>query len=772
VAVTTVAMDITKEMEAATALEEEEERYRTLADATFEGIAIHDQGTILDVNSNITKISGYTREDLIGKNMFELLYPESIETARRNAQSDFAEPYEIFAKAKDGHRLELEAIGKQIPYKGRTVRVVSLRDVGERNRHQEALRRSEEMYRLVAENLHDVVWTMDLDLKYTYISPSVQHQRGFSPEEVMGQSLPDVMTPGSLEKVNKAVEDVLMPILAGDLNPKTSVTLDLDMYRKDGTTFLAEMSISMLLDDEDRPMGILGVTRDISERKVAEAAVVESEEKYRLLAENVEDIIFVLGQDLTFSYVSPSLEKLTGYTVEELEVMGWQDLLTPTSLEETMERIAEDVLGITEGGHATESSILIEAEVIKKSGGTVWTEVNVTSIPDDEGNIVKMMGVARDITERKRAESAIRESEGRYRLLAENVVDVIFVLGTDLTFSYISPSFTRLTGYTANELMEMGWQDMLTPSSLERSTEMIAENLIESMDSGTFSERSTILEMEVITKQGDLIWTEINLSLLKDPQGELRGILGVARDVTERKRTHEQFMEEKKRAELYLDLFGHDIRNINQGIMSYLELMLMRPSNDPTDEDYIKSVLEQATRINDLVAKVQRLTQLRTRGVETHDVDAQKIIHGAMDYVVAKYPNRTIEINTNEACSNHHVVGSNLLHDVFTSILDNAVRFNRNEPCVIDIGCDLSEDGRSMRFSFDDRGPGIPDAMKDRVFKRLDQPDVGVKGSGLGLTVVGEIIKRLSGRVWVEDRVPGVMSQGSRMVVELRLPDE
>ena len=110
-----------------------------------------------------------------------------------------------------------------------------------------------------------------------------------------------------------------------------------------------------------------------------------------------------------------------------------------------------------------------------------------------------------------------------------------------------------------------------------------------------------------------------------------------------------------------------------------------------------------------------------------------------------------------------------MLTDVFTSILDNAVRFNRNETVEVDITCHMTDDGNSIRFVFEDRGPGIADDTKDKVFRRLEQPEGGIKGSGLGLTVVWEIMRQLEGRVWVEDRVYGDPSQGSRFVVELPL---
>ncbi|UCC93242.1 MAG: PAS domain S-box protein [Thermoplasmata archaeon] len=634
VAVTNIARDITEETRTAEALQESEERYRRLADSSFEGIVIHRDGEILDVNKAVEDISGYTRTDLVGQNFYQLLEPGSKEKVSKVINSGAETPYKIQARAKDGSILELEVLGKEVPFEGTTVRVASVRDIKERLESEAALRASEERYRLLAHNVHDVIWTMDLDLKYTFISPSVEEQRGFTPDEVMEQTIEEVMTPKSYEKVMRMVEEVLLPILAGEADPHTSVTLDLEMYRKDGTTIMTEMSISGILDEDGVPTGIMGVTRDVTERMAAEEAIDQSESRYRLLAENVEDIIFVLGNDLTFNYISPSFTRLTGFSVEELIDMGWEGLFAPEALEAIMEAVMEDAFGIMEDGReATRESVMVEAQLSRKDGSQVWVEVNVSAINDEAGNV--------------------------------------------------------------------------------------------------------------------------------------KELLGVARDITDRKATQDRFIEEKKRAELYLDLFGHDIRNINQGIMSYLELMLMRPGVTAEEADYVKAVLEQATRINDLVAKVQRLTQLRSHRIQVEDVDAQPLIMAAIDYVQAKYPDRAIQVNTTSSCSVHRVLGSRMLTDVFTSIMDNAIRFNRREKVEVDVSCHLTDDQGSIQFIFEDRGPGISDEMKDKVFRRLELPEGGIRGSGLGLTVVWEIIRQLGGRIWVEDRVYGDPTQGSRFVVEL-----
>ena len=481
------------------------------------------------------------------------------------------------------------------------------------------------------------------------------------------------------------------------------------------------------------------------EERRGEDLSLETDDLYRTLADATFEGILLSDNGIIIE-ANEAMAEIGGYSREELRGRSFIDLILPEDRERVLEAVkaSSDVPYLVRG--------------MRKDGTVVAVEVRGKILPF-RGQTIRVSAV-RDISRQRRQEEALKQSEERYRLLAENVDDIIFTIDNELNFSYLSPSVERATGFTIAETKAMGWQEFLAPSSLEHVMEMLAEDVLGITGVDEHSNRS------ISRKDGGTLWNEIVVTAVKGQDGEVQHLLGVARDITERRRAHEQFLEEKKRSELYLDLFGHDIRNINQGIMSYLELILMNPNTSPQDVEYIKSVLEGATRINDLVAKVQRLTQLRTADVQVEDVEARVMLRGGVDFVTAKYPDRNVIVNVDPVCNEQIIRGSNLLHDVFKSILDNAARFDRHDQVVIDITCEPSDDDLSVRFRFGDRGPGIPDEMKDHVFRRLDLGE-GIRGSGLGLTVVWEIVKRLEGRVWVEDRVEGEHTKGSTFVVEL-----
>ena len=155
-------------------------------------------------------------------------------------------------------------------------------DITERRKTEDALRESEERYRLIAENTADTITVMDLDLRLTYISPSVLKHRGYTAEEAMGQSLEQIITPASLQAVSRLLDEQTALEASGGADPSRSMSIELEEYCKDGSTIWVEAVVSFLKDDALRPTGILAVTRDITKRKRADLRLVESEQKYRI----------------------------------------------------------------------------------------------------------------------------------------------------------------------------------------------------------------------------------------------------------------------------------------------------------------------------------------------------------------------------------------------------------------------------------------------------------------------------------------------------------
>jgi PAS domain S-box-containing protein len=399
--------DISERKRAEEALRESEQRFRTLSDAAFEGIAIHDKGKIVDANQTYAEMFGYQPSEIIGMHALDFAAPESRDLVWQAILSGREEPLEAIGLRKDGSTFVGEILGKAIPYQGRMVTMAAIRDITERKRAEEALRESEKRYRLIAENATDVIWTMDTNLRMTYVSPSIARLRGYTVEEAMGQTVKEMLTPASLQVVKKAIakERLIEQMEAKD--PARSPTLELEQNRKDGSTVWTEIKVAFLRGEHGQVVGILGIGRDISERKQAEEALRESEKHYRLLAENATDVIWTMDTNLRFTYVSPSVTRLRGYTVQEVMGQTVKEMLTPASLQVVKKAIAAEETIEESKEKDLSRSPTVEVEQTCKDGSTVWTEVKFAILRDPDGQAIGSLGISRDITERKRAEEAL-----------------------------------------------------------------------------------------------------------------------------------------------------------------------------------------------------------------------------------------------------------------------------------------------------------------------------------------------------------------------------
>ncbi len=290
-----------------------------------------------------------------------------------------------------------------------------MRASAELKRAKEALQRSEERFKLLAENVVDVIWMMDLDLRYTYLSPSITKLRGWSVEEATAQPLPETVVPASLELVKGVLAEELA--LERQEGPTRRVrTLELELIRKDGSTVWAEIQMSFLHNKAGEPTGIIGVTRDITERLRAQAIVRESEEQFRALSAAAQDAIITMDNEKRVTFWSEAAERMFGPTIKEALGKNVHDLLAPAfdgaKLAEAFTRWRETGLDATLGR-------TVELVAHRKDGSEFPVEISLSSTQiKGRWNAI---GIVRDITRRRRAEEEARRSNDRLQALVKKL---------------------------------------------------------------------------------------------------------------------------------------------------------------------------------------------------------------------------------------------------------------------------------------------------------------------------------------------------------------
>ncbi|WP_022663390.1 PAS domain-containing hybrid sensor histidine kinase/response regulator [Paucidesulfovibrio longus] len=257
-------------------LRESEEKHHALASATFEAIFISENGICVETNEAASEMFGYSYEEIIGIFGTEVISEDTRHIVLRNMLSGYEEPYEAVGVRKDGTHFPAQFQGRMFRYKGRPARVTAVRDLTEQKRAERELAESEHKYRLLAENVEDVIFRTDAEFRFNYVSPSVRALLGMEPDEVLAQSLDQTLTPESQGRVAEARERRRLAEAAGDHNLVNRI--ELEMCRKDGSTVWVEVISKGLRDAQGRNLGLVGLARNIAERKQMERQLVAAKE--------------------------------------------------------------------------------------------------------------------------------------------------------------------------------------------------------------------------------------------------------------------------------------------------------------------------------------------------------------------------------------------------------------------------------------------------------------------------------------------------------------
>jgi len=550
------------------ALKESEEKYHALFSEAGDGIALFDleTGQLLDCNPEYERQTGRKLKQLKKMRVWELRPPQMVQAARvkfleakQKGTCSFAElPF----MKPDGEIVHIEVRAGVVSVRGKRYLQGISRDVTERKKAEEALRESEARYRLLADNVTDVIWTMDMNLQFTYISPSVTRQRGYSVEEAMALGAEGTLTPESLDRATNLVLSGLSED-AKQRYPSRSWTVELELYCKDGSTIWTEMEATFLRGADGKPTEILGVSRDITERRKAQQALQRSEARFRGLVETGAAGIASVNVKGDLTYLNQTMCDMAGYPLEELLGKPFMQFLHPDDVENVVRLFTDAVAG-------ARTQPLLEFRLMHKDGHAVWCYTSPTALEYGSDELY-FVAIITDVTERKLAEDMLRKSEENYRLLAENVTDVIWTMDMDFRFTFISPSVMRLRGLTVEEAMAERLEDIFPPSSLQALVEGFKEGIVAEAMGQRDPSRSWTVKLEECHKDGSLIWVEIRAGLLRDQDGQPVGLVGVTRDITERKLAEDRLRESEQRFRLASQIANDQVyeRDARTGVATF-----------------------------------------------------------------------------------------------------------------------------------------------------------------------------------------------------------
>jgi PAS domain S-box-containing protein len=544
-----------------------------------------------------------------------------------------------------------------------------------------------------------------------------------------------------------------------------------------------------IFDREGKIKNYVMMHEDITARKKAEQKLSESEEKFRSLVEMTSDWIWEVDGNSVFTYVSPTVKDILGYEPEEVIGKTPFDLM---SLDEAkrVQKIFETIV------ESDKSFKTFDNTNLHKNGTLIVLETSGVPIFNENGQFLGYRGINRDITERKKAEKKLKESEKMYRNLFNSTPYAIWLVdlqGKILDCNEPMDKFMSIFKYT--DLIGKSFREVLRMFAREGDPRF--ENLEKLM-----KDKFKILlkkghlkpmEFEVYRGDGKTFWISLESSFVKI--GKKRLIQTFIKDITEKKlaeieledlrkdletrvkeRTIKLENSEKKyrkaynRANCFKGLFTHDISNMFHTIGNTIDLCdtLLKQGVKTNDIlEYFDLIVQQITRGKKLINNIRNLSEIEESEMPLIPTEVFDKLRNAIQFVKVNFHKREIIFNIVSDLNEVYVLTNDLLLDVFENILINSVIYNKNKPIKIEIKISrfIEKEKAYIKLEFTDNGIGITDNRKNLIFIENYKKRIGSKGMGLGLSLVAKLLDLCDGKIWVEDRIRGDPTQGSKFII-------
>jgi len=526
--------------------------------------------------------------------------------------------------------------------------------------------------------------------------------------------------------------------------------------RKDGSRFWANVVITALHGDDGQLIGFAKVTRDLSERRQNEQQLRESEERFRLLVENVHDYaIFMLDPQGRVMSWNEGARRINGYDVSEIVGRSFSLFYPPEAI--ARDWPAHELREAARTGHFED-----EGWRVRKNGARFWANVVITALRGVDGELRGFSKIMRDLSERRQQEDKLRRSEERFRLLLEGIEDyAIFMLDPVGRVTSWNTGAQRMMSYTEEEILGQSFERFYPPE------DAAAGRPAEDLRGAMLNRRSEDLGWR-LRKDGERFWAETVLTAMHDEEGRLRGFAQVTRDMTERKRM-ESLEQQGRRLTEFLAMLAHELRNPLAPIANAVTIMGAHRDLPPQvswARDVIERQAGQLTRLVDDLLDVSRITRGKLR-MKGEAMDLNVAVHRAVEAGRPLIDGRRQSLELDLAEERLPVHGDmTRITQVIVNLLNNAAKYT---PEGGRVQVESARDGEECVVRVRDNGMGIPPYLLDRVFDLFAQGertlDRSEGGLGIGLTLARRIVALHGGSIVARSEGAGRGAQ-----FEVRLP--
>jgi two-component system CheB/CheR fusion protein len=619
------------------------------------------------------------------------------------------------------------------------------REITERKRMEALLYEQRESLRVTLASIGDAVISTDREGQVTFMNPVAEELTGWRQEEALRRPLKDIFKIIN-EETRKPIEDPVAKVLQeGVIVGLANHTV---LIARDGTERPIDDSAAPIQDSQGNILGVILIFRDVTERRRAEEANL----RLAAIVESSDDAIIGKTLDGIIMSWNAGAERIFGYSAEE--VIGRHiSILAPPERVDEIPKILERIRSGERVDH-------YETVRRRKDGQRIMISLTVSPIRDATGQIIGVSKIARDITERKRAEEELRKSEEQLRAIFNQTT--VGIAQTDLTgrFLFVNQRYCEIVGRPMEEVLNLRMQDLTHPDDLP-DTLVLFERMV--AGGPTF-----VTEKRYVRPDGSYVWVSSSMSVIKDPQGHPQSAIGIIQDITDRKKAEEALQEANRRKDEFLAMLAHELRNPLAPISNTLKLIQLRGTQDPVLKrslDIMDRQVQHIIRLVDDLLDISRITRgkitLRKEPVElgtllTHAVETSRsLVETHRHELLVSLPERPTYVEADPI----------RLEQVVVNLLTNAAKYT-DPGGRIWLTCE--PEGEEVVIRIRDTGIGIPPEMLGQIFDLFTQIDQSLArsrgGLGIGLTLVRSLVEMHGGKV---SAYSAGLGQGSEFTVRL-----
>jgi PAS domain S-box-containing protein len=722
--------ELAKARRAEQELLDSEERFRNLFEKSNDGLVFVDlSGRIMDINQTLVHMAERTKEDIVGKSFLELGLvsskdvPVLVGRLGQNAmgKSTGSFEFEIGKENSEKKSIEINSVlirKENVPLGS----LVIVRDITEHKKREEVLRESEEKYKDLFESAMDAIVTLDLKGSITAVNSSVL-RFGYEKEDIVGKNILDFVS----KEYWPAVMRDFSKVAQGE-PAKNEVELVVPAGK-----ILVEYNAGAIVK-ENNVAGVQINIRDVTERKKSEELLRESEERFRGLFESIQDPVGIfVGREGRLIDYNTAFRKSSGYTDEELKGKVFLDFVHPDDhvmvLEKYRTEYSED-----------EFPLIYEIRGVNKKEECIPLELSVSTYKK-KGKVIGIEVIHRDLTERKKAEMSLRESQGRFEGLFQSNPEAATYLGPDYRIQDINPRFEKLFGYSLEEVNGKHINDVVVPDGRREEGETLDRDARKG-----YVYRNTVRRK----KDGSLVQVSVSAAPIANESG-VTGIVVMYKDISDLKNAEKRMDVMNEKLRVVGGLTRHDIRNKLTAVAGNAYLLRKRFASEPNAIECLESIetaVQESERIFDFASAYEKL------GVEQLVyVDAKKILEEA----IALFPDLKGVRIVND-CDGLTLLADSLLRQLFYNLIDNSLKYGQ-KATQIRIHYEKTHDNE-LRLAYEDDGIGISKDAKPKLF---NEGFTTGKGSGHGLYLIRKMMDVYG---WTIDET-GEPGKGARFTISI-----